>query len=461
MTKLPASALAAASLASFAVSSAPAFAQAPPRAPATIAVGDANLTPVVDVRIRGEFREDPPDMGGGDAAAGIASPPVHTALAVLERARLGVGVDGGPLRGRLVLQDARLWGTEAQDGVFGPYEAWLEAHTSSLRPAWLRVGRQAVTWGEGLLLGAAEFSPTGRSLDAVRGQISLGPVDIEALAALLVATQPQTPTFGTTAGRFGSGVELYGLRAAWPVDPLLRFELAGLARIARTGEGGGDLAVARGEGETYVASLRASGDSGGIAYGAEGAYELGRALRGPSGEATRSAWAAFARVGKTFEAAPLSPSVRIGGSYASGDDRGGGAYTAFDPILPDVHVHFGAMNAFAWSNTIQAHVRGGITPFEGADVSVEYRYARLADANGEWVNGYLMSIGQVPNLQSAELGHELDVRLGYTPWPMLDLRAGYAGVRWGDGARTILSAANRGPGDLAHFAYLEARLHLP
>ena len=54
---------------------------------------------------------------------------------------------------------------------------------------------------------------------------------------------------------------------------------------------------------------------------------------------------------------------------------------------------------------------------------------------------------------------------------MLDLRAGYAGVLWGDGARTILAAQGRGrldaatgtyaPSDLAHYAFLQARLKLP
>ncbi len=410
-------------------------------------------------------------MGGRDAATGALTPRVRGALAGLERARLGVEVEGGALRGRVVLEDARLLGTASSEGAFGPYEAWMEARTRESRRFWLRAGRQSVHWGEGLLIGAADFAPMGRALDAVRAQGTFGPVEVELLAALLSATQPSSQEFGFTQGPWGSGAQLFGARGAWSIDPLLRLELATLARVARTGDGGSTFALARGQGEIYTASLRASGDSGGLAYGAEAAYQLGRAERIAAASVSRSAWAAFAHVGKTFESVPLVPSARLGGSYASGDGGDGGTYTQFDPILPDVHVHFGAMNAFSWSNTIQAHARAGIVPWAEAQLAVEYRYVRLAEERGDWLTGYLFGVGRDPANTSAELGHEIDVLLSYAPWPALDLRAGYAGVLWGDGARTILASQARGsfdprfnayvPSDTAHYGYLQARLRLP
>jgi hypothetical protein len=463
--------LAASTLAIFLFAPRDASGQSPQKAPPSIAIGDAALTPVVDLRLRGELRADPPDMGGRDPQTGALAARVRTAVAGLERARLGALVESGAVRGRLVLEDARVWGTESSDGVFGPYEAWIEAHTASVKPWSLRVGRQSVAWGEGLLLGAADFAPVGRALDAIRGQAQAGPIEIEALASILVAPRPQSPTLGINEGPWGSGAQLYGLRGAWPIDPMLRVELAGLARIARTGEGGGDFAIARGEGEIYTGSLRASGDANGLAYGAECAYQFGRAARVAAEGATRSAVAGFAHVGKTFESWALVPSIRIGGAYASGDPGNGGNYTQFDPILPDVNVHFGAMNAFAWSNTFQLHARAGITPWADARLAVEYRYVRLAEAKGEWLNGDLRSVGRDPGSGEAELGHELDVLLTYVPWPILELRAGYAGVLWGDGARTILASQARGsydrafnafvPSDLSHYGYLQARLRLP
>lgn len=458
-----------------------ALAQSPPRAPTSIPLGDALLTPIVDVRLRAELRLDPPDMGGqGTAAVPTPSPEpapsrVRTAFATLERARLGAAVDAGLLRARLVFQDSRIWGTDGGSARFEPFEANLEVRSSGPRPSWIRAGRQVVVWGEGLLLGDADFSATGRSLDAVRAQASLGVVEIEALGALLAATTPSTPDFGVNGGTWGSGAQLYGLRAAWPIDPLLRIEAAGLARVDRSGGAAGDLALARGQGEIYTTSLRASGagsgEASGFGYGAEGAFQFGRAERVYGTEARRQAWAAFAHVDKAFESQRLVPTIRLGGSYASGDGSSGGTYTAFDPILPDVHTHFGAMNVFSWSNTITAHARASIQPFDDASIAVEYRYVTMADKGGEWLNGNLQSIGQAAGNRSSELGHELDVLLSYSPWPVFELRGGYAGVLWGDGAKTILAQQARGafdaatgtysPSDLAHYAYLQARLRIP
>ncbi len=444
-----------------------ASAQTTPRAPTSFALGDASLTPVLELRLRAEARHDPPDMGGHDRATGLGSR-VRAAVAGLERARLGAQVDVAAVRARVVVEDARLWGTAASEGSLGPYETWLEVHSSGAKPALLRVGRQPVVWGEGLLLGAADFGVRGRALDAVRGILPVGPLELEALASLLAAPRPSTPTFGPSGGVWSSGAQLYGLRVAWPLAPLLALELGGLTRVSRTGEVGSPFETARGLGETTTVSLRAKGTESGFAYGAEGAFQFGQADRiGGS----RRAWAAFAHVSKAFDALRLAPAFRLGASYASGDDGSGATYGQFDPLLPDVHVHFGAMNAFAWSNTMQAHARAKVEPFAEAELLLEYRYARLAEANGEWLSGNLTSIGRDPLAASAELGHEVDVLFNYAPWPAFDVGAGYALALWGDGARAILQGAGRGrfdafagayvPSDTSHYGFLQARLRLP
>jgi len=72
--------------------------------------------------------------------------------------------------GRIVFQDARLWDLGvASDTLTGPaplavtgiYEAWGEAHTAGAHPSFVRVGRQAITWGRGVCSGL----PTGRRRD--------------------------------------------------------------------------------------------------------------------------------------------------------------------------------------------------------------------------------------------------------------------------------------------------------
>ncbi len=458
-----------------------AFAQTPPDAPKTIAIGDFTLAPTLEIRTRAEYRHDPVDMGGLDTA-GQPTPRVRDPWLIFERTRLGIGAERGPIGAQVTLQDARAWGTtptsvlETPAASFGPYEAYVDAHTGkSPRASFLRIGRQAVQWGEGRLIGVSDWSPTGRALDAIRGHLATGHFDFEVLGVLLDAPRPLGQGLGEpTASQVSSGNELYGISGGWTLDPLLKIEAFGIAEIARNGGGDSPLQTARNSGETYVASLRASGDSRGFKYGAEGAYEFGRAAA--LNDSARSAYALTAHVGKTFENAPLVPTLRIGGSYASGDDThsafstGSSTYKQFDPLLPDVHTGFGAMDVFSWSNVVEGNARVSIVPVRTTIVDVEYRYARLATAAGEWLNGYLEPVGQSDGKSGAELGHEIDVGLGWRPWGPFEIRAGYSMLLLGDGAREIMAAEARGalqsngtyaPSATSHFAYLQATLNVP
>jgi hypothetical protein len=473
---------------------APAAAQSPPAAPDKIALGDWQLSPLLELRTRGEYRRDAPDLGGIDFY-GRRSEPVRDAWNVAERARLGLGADRGALRAQLTLQDARALGspspaaTLAEGGVglgaFGPYEAYAEAHGSGARPAYLRLGRQAVVWGEGRLVGDADFSPTGRSLDAARGHLAAGNFDFEALAALLEPPSPLGSSFGETNGPSRSGVQLYGVTARWTIDPLLRLELFGFARVSRSGGAldGSRFAYSRLSGELYTGAARASGDAKGWKYGLEGAYQFGRADSLAPGGLDVSAWAASAHVAKTLDQLLWTPTFRLAASYASGDDGSSGTYKQFDPMLADPQRFHGQMDLFAWSNVMDVAARAQVSPWTDTSFGLEYRYARLAEASGEWIGGYLTAVGQAsaqpasfvtpaptPASTDKELGHELDVSFAWRPWVPFEIRAGWSGLLLGDGARTIMAAHARGeaqpngtakPADVAQYAYAQATLSLP
>ncbi len=421
-----------------------ASAQVAPPAHETIAIGDWQLSPVVEVRARGEYAHGLDDQD----------------WAVLtERARLGVDVQRGAVEGRVVVQDARLFYVAAGVGpawglpplaLTEAYEAWAEAHTASPRPAFLRVGRQPVTWGEGRLLGVADWSPTARSLDAVRGRLPLGDGAFELLAATL--SDPST-ALGTAYG------ELFGARAQWAFHPLFSIEGYALARLVQGTPGPAiDTSV---RGQTYTGALRLYGDASGWTWGVEGTYQLGWA-RDVNGGENRAAWAAAGHVARTFERVVLLPTLRLGISYASGDQRGT-TYRAFDPLLPDVHIWHGAMDLFAWSNEEEASAHVTVAPWTDAIAAVEYRYARLAQAEGAWLNAYLTRIGQAPGNTHQDLGHEIDAILTWSPWLSVELTAGYSVLVLGDGARAVLTATPEGksvPG-LSHLAYAQATLSVP
>lgn len=470
-----------------------AMAQTTPAAPEEIAVGDWRLAPSLEIRTRGEMRRDAPDLGGLDHY-GRLSPRVRNQWVLSERARLGVSVTRDHVRAQLTLQDARAFGSAPSAtlggargfGRFEPYEAFAEVQTSSAKPSGVRVGRQAIVWGEGRLLGRADFSPMGRSLDAVRGRLAFGDFELEALAAILEMPGPRGAAFGDKAGPTYSGVQLYGAAARWAVDPWLHVELFGLARVSRSDGSaldGSRFALARLAGETVTGSLRLSGGAKGYTYGVEGAYQLGHASSLGMGGSDVVAHAVAGHVSKTFPELALSPTFRLAGSYASGDD-GSGTYRQFDPILADPQRFHGQMDLFAWSNVVDASARAEVTPWTDFIASLEYRYARLAKTRGEWIGSYLTAVGSgasspgyaiagyapLQGAPDAELGHELDVVLSWRPWAPLELRAGWSGLLLGEGARRVMEAHARArtesdgslsPARLAQYAYGQATLTMP
>jgi hypothetical protein len=371
------------------------------------------------------------------------------------------------VRVRVVLEDARTLDLAAStDAIAGPrtnaftgaYEASVEAQNGAARPSFVRVGRQPVVWGEGRLLGTDDWSAAGRSLDAVRGRLVLGDGAIEALGAVL----EDTPALGTaTPSAYG---ELFGLRAEWSLDPLFRIEAYGLARVAQANPAEPTASVLGTiQGQTYAGALRLWGEGRGRGqgeaviwkWGAEAAYELGHVdLLGEK----RAAWAAAGHVACTFDTVAVKPTLGAGGAYASGDDaRPGATYRGFDPLLADAHAWHGAMDVFAWSNEAEVSGRASITPFTDGSAAIEYRYARMAQASGAWQSGYGETIGQNTANLSADLGHEIDAQVGWSPWSGVDVTAAYSVLFLGEGARAIVGPA---AAQVSHFAFAQASLKL-
>lgn len=463
-------------------SAADAAAQSAPAAPEKIAVGDWLLSPSMQVRVRGEYRRDAADLGGLDYF-GRLSPRVRDAWVVMERSRLGLGVERGAVKAQFTLQDARAFGGPIPNATFAglrdvgqtsPYEAYAEMRSSGARPTYLRLGRQAVVWGEGRLIGNADFSPTGRSLDAARGHVAVGNFDFEALAAVLEMPGTTSSALGDTRGPQRSGVQLYGLLARWTIDPLLKIEAIGLARVARSSSDtldGSRFALARLSGERFTGGLRVAGEGKGFTYGAEGNYQFGTASGIGIGGSDISAWAAAAHVSKLFDQVALSPTLRLSGSYASGDD-GSGPYKQFDPLLGDPQRFHGQMDLFAWSNHADVAGRVEVAPLTDTTFGIEYRYARLVQGGaGEWIGSYMNAIGTGnPATNAKDLGHEIDAVFAWRPWVPVELRAGYSALFLGDGAKDVMATFARGkrlpdnaisPASFAQYVFGQATVDFP
>jgi hypothetical protein len=460
--------------------------------PDSFVVGAWTFRPTLEVRVRGEYRRHPFDVGGDTYAStavlaeaypsalpaiSYRAPQVNDEYFVTERIRLGLAVDRGPVTAVVTLQDAREAGVGGDTLIlapaelplqsFEPSEGYVDVHTRSGRKVFMRVGRQKVTWGDGRLLGENDWSKTGRSLDAGRFGFQVGDFDVELLAALVAmpGTYATSPAFTSDASTgatpmlstaHGTGTQLYGADAVWHALPLLGVEAIGLARIVRD-----PVPTTLTPGDTYVIDGRLFGDYRGFRYALDGAYEGGRAAGYGNGMIRDLRAFAFAGRVSWETALPWHLTFGAEGAYASGD-RGTstGDETRFDPILPDEHTHLGPMGLFAWSNVILAGGSIGVRPIEELGFVVGYHYAALAEADDRWTDAELTPIGAAPASSSRSLGNEVDVAIKIKPWQPLEIETGYGLFARGAGADAILIAAGR-PATLQHWAYLQTTARVP
>ena len=452
-----------------------------------IQVGDWAFSPTLEIRVRGQLRVNPIDLGGdqyertGVQADGYRSAapevvrrtaPVDSAWWLEERARLGVGVVWKALSAKVVLQDARVLSVlpgaaqTAEDAgmdVFSPFEMYLDVRDQQDDPSIeFRLGRQQLQWGDGRLIGKNDWLARGGALDAARVRAHIGDVELEALALLLAlpgslpSPYPTAATDVEPAADIGSGAQLYGLRADVKFTELFNAEVAALARVARD-----PLPSALMPGDSYTLDARVYGEQRGFRYAAEGALQLGRAVGyGVNRDVLAFAVAAYA---DWQTALPWQLRFRLDGAYASGDDSDGigDSLNRFDPLLPEVHNQHGQMDLYSWSNLIEGAASVFAKPLDEFELSARYALVGLAEANDRLSTGALYAVGAAPQNGSQMLGHELDARLNYQPWDKLTLGAGYGMMLLGEGGKTIINTAGRGDRNLLHHAYLQAQLNVP
>lgn len=439
-----------------------------------VAIGEWRFRPSIELRTLGEYRRRPFDTGGAtivdDTSVGTAArDPVKDQGYVIQRSRLGLTADRGMFRLALQIQDARAWGevppsrVDRRDSLPGtaPHLAYGELHGRGEHSSFLRLGRQEIRWGDGRMLSESDWSPTGRSLDALRGMVVVGDVDLDAFASMLTPPGAEPPELrrGSQGRAEGTGAQLYGLRAAWHVSPLLHIEWNNLGRIVRDPVDG-----TTAPSDLGASGLRVSGDFKRISYAAEGTYEVGRKAIVATTEQIR-AYAGAARVELTT-GLPGKLAIGAQGAYASGRkhngaDPSGDTDTRFDPMLADVHDNHGPMGAYAWSNVIEGAGLLRFTPIAESRVTLAWRYVMLAEPTDTWWSASLVPIGRDGNNSDSKLGQELDAGIDYTPWAPLRIAAGYGAFLTGGGARNILESSGRGRPDVQHYGYLQLTLRAP
>lgn len=136
--------------------------------------------------------------------------PGDAVLETAQRARAGFEVRRQGIGARVAFQDVRRWAAGAPTGESQPElaEGWGSVAWEFSRSVGLdvKVGRQAVAFHEGRLIGADDFAMRGRFLDAVRLEAHAAPLSVEIVHARGFAADEPTGN-GITALRAGATAE--------------------------------------------------------------------------------------------------------------------------------------------------------------------------------------------------------------------------------------------------------------
>jgi len=337
-------------------------------------------------RVRGEYRGNP---GFVDSSASNG---------ILQRVRLTTNADiTSDTSVKITLQDSTVWGMADPKGRGGPAltdigtvganhldldEAYVKVKNIFGQPVSLKIGRQALVYGDQRLIGAFGWNNNGRSFDAIKANFSNSTVSVDVFDSKI---GEMTTGFGTNcpAGVCGGDgdQDFYGINAtikAIPNNTLEAYvyywrDASGTTAFGQAVAGGkiGANLIAAGSKTTkasnlYTYGIRGKGHFRALDYGLELPFQSGN-IDTIAGTTTKSydikSFALSAKAGYTL---PISMKTRIGVEYdtSQGDDDGGAdaRIETFFNLFPTNHGHYGIMdqqglrNVDAWSVDVKSQV---------------------------------------------------------------------------------------------------------
>lgn len=293
-------------------------------------------------------------------------------------------------------------------------------------PVTLTLGRQEVTFGNGLVLGDADTNAIApstllagdfslrKSFDAVRATVDLWPWTVDGVYLRIDESNLSELTAGGTFTRDDEVV--WGVNVARNLREVSKTEVEGYAFLNR------DEAIDQ---QLWVVGLRGESQlTAGLTVGWETAYQFGR-NRDPAGRTSvdHQALALQGSAEYAFEQ-PLSPVLGVRASWLSGDDDPlDPDNTGWDPLYEDQRNGLIANRILGGDSTLTSiggvntnalifGLTGSVAPFSNVVVSADYFfYQLLQDFNGRSVTNaagtsFLMT-------EDRRLAQEVDLGLEY------------------------------------------------
>ncbi len=354
-------------------------------------------------------------------------------FAVLSRLRVGGGVlltDWIDVYAQL--QDARAWGTESNTLTDASADAidfhQIYAVLGSSSGLKAKLGRQEVNLGDQRLVGAMDWTNTGRAFDGARLSGEAGDFNWTAFwmnvqerdSLLVIGLHPQLNQGVNDDGWLIGG---FGSTAFGDVNAELTFLVD---RHAITEE-------------SYTTNLRFNRGPSGLLFDAAAAYQTGP---------DREAWFASGKLGYGWNRNSVAAQL----DYLSGDsDTGDGETNAFNTLYATNHKFYGYMDYFLFlpaqldqAGLVDAVIRGAWGAAKNTTIRVDlHRFWTAEERFGE-----------------TELGTELDLVGAWNILPMANLAAGI-GLFMPEELMTQLMPAFSAGDDTTFWGFLQLTLKWP
>lgn len=293
------------------------------------------------------------------------------------------------------IQDSRTWGAEASTVSTGTEEEGLGTGAEALdvsqayvdllnvanKPLSLRIGRQAIAYGEHRLIGSLEWSNNARRFDAIKLTYKHSAADIDVF----------TSKISDSGADWGNDVNLNGIYASLKNVPQVSNLDLYLLHSVNDGQADANFYTLGGRVKGAVSNIN-------IDYNAEIAIQSGDA----TSIADKSANAYAIRAGYTIP--NVLGGLRIGVEYdaATGDSGGAagsagaaadGEDEAFSNLYPTNHYLYGYTDDVNWTNMNAWAISASMTPIDKLKVSIEYwNYALDQEVAGDDDNGTELNI---------------------------------------------------------------------
>ena len=270
---------------------------------------------------------------------------------------------------------------------------------ASRSAASLKVGRQALIYGDSRLIGAPNWSNTSRVFDAVRLQVRGSGAKLDLFSASVVRNDPNRRLNRSVEGEYLHG--LYGsLENVIPgstLEPYLLWQTK--SSVVNELNAHGDL-------DRYTLGFRAWGKG-------LGPWDYNAALVRQWGQVAGSdiqAWAYYAELGYSIEAR-LNPRLYIHYNFGSGDkDPEDGRFGGFVNLYPTTAFLYGRANRVGWRNHKGLRLGSEFKPHSKLTLLLEFHSFWLASkTDALYSAGGQVSVAPPPGgARDAKVGNEVD-----------------------------------------------------